>query len=471
MTAFAQQNETTIKILLPQTEKWNIKKVSISYSNPAFTDLRNTAIFEQKDSTTNNWTTTISLSTAQEWKVNIGNKWTFNLLLFPNDQLEIKLDEKGAAKFLKGKTAKENESTYDWLPNFYNAVQGFATSEPKEATKKIDSLTNAYISTYEKAFTDSKPNPTFDTYFRTELKLAQILAYNQYPYLYGRQIGERDMSKILTDEYKQSIPTFKADSNTDYIYTSSYLMHVYNNSLGENCVYKEEQSRTVFLKCQYEGLQKIYEENKTLKKLLAFSSTNRVFQSIKMAGVMNLDAEEEKKLSVFLDEMYEDLNKKYPNTEEIIFLKKQIELTRKMSSGSPAASFSLKDKDGKTVSLADLKGKLVLIDFWATWCQPCLAEIPHALKLEEEFGDDVAFVYVCMSSKEDKWKEMVAEKPAQQIQLFVEGEAQKQIQEDYQVSFYPTYILLDREGKIITKNIRPSSNGQEVLKKTIESEK
>jgi len=468
---FAQQNETTIQLLLPQTEKWNVEKVAISYSNPALSDLRNTVFFEQKDSTKNEWKATVSLSTAQQWTVNIGGKWTFDLLLFPNDELEIKLDEEGAAKFFKGKTAKENEITYNWLPNFYDKMQELGASEPKEATKKIDSLTNALLSSYEKAFVKSKPNPTFDNYFRTELKLAQITVYNQYPYLHGRQVDEKDISKILTEEYKKSIPVFEADLTADYPYTSSYLNYISYNSLGEDCVYNEGDSRTEYIKCLYEGLQKLTSKNPQFQKLLAFNTANNAIKALKMVGSMGTDATEEKKLSTFLDEFLAELNKKYPNTEEVAFLEKQIELTKKMSSGSPAPSFSLKDKEGKTVTLADLKGKYVMIDFWATWCQPCLAEVPHAAKLEEEFGKDVTFVYVCMSSKEDKWTEMVAEKPSEQIHLFAEGEAQKQMQNDYQVSFYPTYILLDREGKIITKNIRPSQNGQEVLKETIEAGK
>lgn len=470
-SALAQKNQTTIQLLLPKTEKWNVEKVNISYSNPALLDLRNTVLFEKKDSTKNEWKATVSLPTAQQWTINIGGKWTFDLLLFPNDQLEIKLGEEGAAKFFKGKTAKENEITYDWLPNFYDKMEDLGASESKEATKKIDSLTNAYLSSYEKAFVKSKPNPIFDNYFRTELKLAQIMVYGQYPLLRYRQLEEKDMSKIRTEEYNKSIPVFEADLNADYPYTTSYLNYISYNSLGEECEFKEGDSTTEFIKCQYEVLQKLTSKNPQFQKILAFASADNAIQSIKMAGAIGIDAKEEKKLSNFLDESFKELSKKYPNTEEIAFLEKQIEITKKLTTGSPAPSFSLKDKEGKTVTLADLKGKYVMIDFWATWCQPCLAEVPHAEKLEEEFSKDVTFVYVCMSSKEDKWNEMVAEKPSEQVHLFAEKEAQAKMQEDYQVSFYPTYILLDREGKIITKNIRPSENGQEVLKKTIEEGK
>jgi len=62
------------------------------------------------------------------------------------------------------------------------------------------------------------------------------------------------------------------------------------------------------------------------------------------------------------------------------------------------ADFSLKlmDRDGKITSLADLKGKVIFMNFWATWCPPCIAEMPSIDKLHEEMGDEVAFVILSL---------------------------------------------------------------------------
>jgi peroxiredoxin len=74
--------------------------------------------------------------------------------------------------------------------------------------------------------------------------------------------------------------------------------------------------------------------------------------------------------------------------------------------GETAPAFSLRDIDGKQVSLSDFKGKVVLVNFWATWCQPCQVEMPHLQKMHTEFADQ-GFVVLSISIDEARGASMV----------------------------------------------------------------
>lgn len=127
--------------------------------------------------------------------------------------------------------------------------------------------------------------------------------------------------------------------------------------------------------------------------------------------------------------------------------------------GDKGLDFKYEDKNGKMVSFSDLKGKVVLIDTWATWCGPCKVEIPHLKKLEEEMkGKNVHIVSVSVDEEKDKdkWKKMIADENLGGIQLFASGWSE--ITKYYKITGIPRFMLFDKEGKIITVDApRPSS--------------
>lgn len=75
-----------------------------------------------------------------------------------------------------------------------------------------------------------------------------------------------------------------------------------------------------------------------------------------------------------------------------------------------APLFSVQTTDGKTLSLSDLKGKGVIVNFWATWCPPCRAEIPEMIALQKEYGEQFTFIGVAINDQEDRVKAFVAQK-------------------------------------------------------------
>ena len=160
-----------------------------------------------------------------------------------------------------------------------------------------------------------------------------------------------------------------------------------------------------------------------------------------------------------------DYNEKYGqylvNDDQKARMQQIIAKLDKNEPGNAAAPFTLPDTNGKMHSLADWRGKLVYIDFWATWCGPCKGEIPFMTKLEEEYAGnkDIVFVSVSVDKEADrqKWLDMVKEKGMKGVQLFT-GDLKGQVSEPYHINTIPRFVLVGRDGKLINGNApRPSS--------------
>lgn len=126
--------------------------------------------------------------------------------------------------------------------------------------------------------------------------------------------------------------------------------------------------------------------------------------------------------------------------------------------GTKAADFTYPDRNGKLVSLSDFKGKVVVVDVWATWCGPCRKEIPYLIKLEEEMrGKDVVFIGVSVDEKKDHqaWLDVLDKEGLEGIQLFASGWSQ--IVKDYKIKGIPRFMVFDRQGNVVTiDSPRPS---------------
>ena len=129
----------------------------------------------------------------------------------------------------------------------------------------------------------------------------------------------------------------------------------------------------------------------------------------------------------------------------------------KISKGEKSVPFNYKDINGKAVKLEDLKGKYIYIDLWATWCTPCVAEIPYLQKLEKEFhGKNIYFVSISSDQNTEKWEKKVRKDNLGGIQLIM-GE-DKSFKKAYQISGIPRFILLDPDGRIVEANCTRPSN-------------
>ncbi|GAA4504915.1 hypothetical protein GCM10023172_32010 [Hymenobacter ginsengisoli] len=134
-----------------------------------------------------------------------------------------------------------------------------------------------------------------------------------------------------------------------------------------------------------------------------------------------------------------------------------------LASGQPAPDFTLLDASGKKVSLSSLRGKVVYLDFWATWCAPCLAEMPASLELRRKFaGRDIVFLYVSLDSQAADWQKYLATKQVASpnaVQLHDGGAFDGAAPRAFNVQSIPSYWLIGRDGRIIANNPpRPSTS-------------
>ena len=133
----------------------------------------------------------------------------------------------------------------------------------------------------------------------------------------------------------------------------------------------------------------------------------------------------------------------------------------KKMEGIASPSFDYENHKGGKTKLEDLRGKYVYIDVWATWCGPCLAEIPHLKKVEAKYhGKNIEFVSISVDTEKDyeKWKKMVVSKELGGIQLFADKNWTSDFIKAFGINSIPRFILIGPDGKVIKADAaRPSS--------------
>ena len=164
-------------------------------------------------------------------------------------------------------------------------------------------------------------------------------------------------------------------------------------------------------------------------------------------------------------EVVEQIKKDYPETkagkgaDEMIKSIKQQEESKKVQralvEGSKFPDFEEKDLMGNALSVAKYKGKVVLVDFWATWCGPCVAELPNVLKAyQQHHGSGFEIIGISLDSDEQKLKDFIKTRNMPWVQYFDGKGWKNKLAGKYGVNSIPMTYLLDGEGKIIGKNLR-----------------
>ena len=159
----------------------------------------------------------------------------------------------------------------------------------------------------------------------------------------------------------------------------------------------------------------------------------------------------------FLDSLSTKLQKELPNSNDVKFFASQLENFRPaVDIDDIAPDITLPKPNGETASLSDLRGKYVLLDFWAGWCGPCRRENPNVVRLYNRYKDSNFDVFsVSLDRTRDRWINaiekdgLVWENHVSDLKYFQSSAAIT-----YKVNAIPFALLLDPEGRVIAKNLR-----------------
>ena len=153
------------------------------------------------------------------------------------------------------------------------------------------------------------------------------------------------------------------------------------------------------------------------------------------------------------EELVTGYKSKYPNV--IASVEKSFSKLRTSTPGAQAPDFSGPTPSGETIALSDLKGKVVLLDFWASWCGPCRRENPNVVKMYEKYAAK-GFEILGVSLDRDKarWEKAIADDGLNWLHVSDLKHWRSEYASLYGVRSIPDTILLDAEGKIIARNLR-----------------
>ncbi|MCI6550800.1 MAG: TraB/GumN family protein [Prevotella sp.] len=152
--------------------------------------------------------------------------------------------------------------------------------------------------------------------------------------------------------------------------------------------------------------------------------------------------------------------KEFGDADVVKALETKVNALKNTESGMKAPVCEFNDINGKTHKSSDFEGKVLYIDFWATWCGPCKQEIPHMAKLYDHYKNNpkIAIISISIDTNVEAWRKMVTKDKPEWPQFVAEGAQNMKMSNDWGITAIPRFIILNADGTIRSANAtRPSS--------------
>ncbi|MDH3708784.1 MAG: AhpC/TSA family protein [Cyclobacteriaceae bacterium] len=214
-----------------------------------------------------------------------------------------------------------------------------------------------------------------------------------------------------------------------------------------------EQEKMTQLREEFEGLDK---QHKTLLK----NEIRKMGSSLAVLQVIgNLDTEQDFELLDSLGNIFAANPPDTKHTQNFLTYIDQVRAQNKsrvhVQVGKIAPEINLPNPQGEYVALSSLRGKIVLVDFWAQWCRPCRMENPNIVAAYQKYkGQGFEVFGVSLDRTKDKWLQGIEEDGLDWVQVSDLKYWQSAAAKTYGINAIPASFLLDRDGTIIAKNLR-----------------
>ncbi|WP_242084553.1 TlpA family protein disulfide reductase [Aestuariivivens sediminis] len=371
------------------------------------------------------------------------------------DSPKFQINGKGCEKF------KYLEKDYSIFPKdkaFYNKIRSNFFASEIDFKRFIDGL-----------------------YFERVNGLASVNVVPELLRVYHQNTLEAERAQILL-EYLESRNYYMNEKDSYFYPDTSYIIFLdsirFDNKFSQTTASRllAKNYLNYFARIAYQTNtdEEWWKENLGYKLKLVLDNPKSLWTDLLALSTVNeySDGLMTDDFFVDLEKFTIDMSDRFFNSKNQRLYEINSETYKNLAPGNPAPDFELPDSVGKLRRLSDFKGSVVYIDFWGTWCYPCIQEIPDALKLQEKYKNQpVIFLYVAMEydsiniadwkefivGKNTRFSELLNNKPFPGIHLVAERQFLNESISAYKINFAPTHVLIDQKGNIVNARAKRSN--------------